>query len=121
MKHMHMMFALLSILLFCIRFVLLLKNSEMLQRKWLKITPHVVDTFLLLLGIGLMMQYHLYPFQVDWMTEKVFAVVAYIFTGYYTLKLARNRMMQLFGFIGAMSWVVLIVRLAMTKQPFLFT
>jgi uncharacterized membrane protein SirB2 len=120
LKHMHMTVAGLSILLFCFRFILTMKGSDRLNKKWLKITPHVIDTLLLVLGISLIIQTQIYPLQVTWMTEKIVAIFAYIFTGYYTLKLARNRLMQFFGFIGAMSWVVLIFRLAITKQPFLF-
>jgi uncharacterized membrane protein SirB2 len=36
-----------SLALFSLRFALTLKGSSVLQRKWLKITPHIVDTVLL--------------------------------------------------------------------------
>jgi len=51
-----------------------------------------------------------------WLIEKIMAIVFYIFTGYYTLKLARNRAMQIIGYLGAMGWIMLVVRVAMTKQ-----
>ena len=53
MKHMHMTLALVSIVLFNLRFLWMMRNSELIQKKWVKITPHVVDTLLFLLGIGL--------------------------------------------------------------------
>ncbi len=112
-----MTIALLSVVLFTLRFIWLLKGSDKLQQKWVKISPHIVDTLLLLLGIGLAVKLSINPFEQYWLAEKLLAVLAYIFTGYYTLKLARNRTMQIIGYLGAMGWVMLIVRLAITKSP----
>jgi len=94
--------------------------SKNLDRKWLKISPHVIDTFLLIIGISLAVKLHLNPMEQLWLAEKILALFAYIFTGYYTLKLARNRPMQILGFLGAMGWVMLIVRLAMTREAMFF-
>jgi len=119
-KHLHMTAALLSVLLFTLRFVWTLVGSEQLNKKWVKILPHVIDTCLLAFGLVLMMKLALNPFEQLWLGEKLLAVVAYIFTGYYTLKLARTRLMQVVGFVGALGWIVLVVKLAMTKTPVLF-
>jgi uncharacterized membrane protein SirB2 len=119
-KHIHMTLALISIALFSLRFIWLLLGSEQLQKKWVKITPHIVDTLLLVLGFVLAIKLSMSPMEHLWLAEKLLAVVAYIFTGYYTLKLARNKPMQIIGYIGAMGWVVLIIRLAMTKQTVFF-
>jgi uncharacterized membrane protein SirB2 len=116
LKHLHMTVAVISILLFTFRFALTLVNSEKLTLKWLKIAPHIIDTLLLGLGIALAAKLAINPAEQLWLAEKLFAVVAYIFTGYYTLKLARNRAMQVIGFLGAMGWVMLIVRIAMSKE-----
>lgn len=48
-KHLHLTFMLLSVLLFLTRFVLTLNASPILQKKALKIAPHIIDTFGLLL------------------------------------------------------------------------
>lgn len=116
LKHLHMTLALLSILFFSLRFFWLLKGSEQLQKKWVKVLPHIIDTFLLLLGIGLMMALSLYPAEQPWLAEKIIGLVAYILTGYYTLKLARNKIMQVIGYLGALGWFLMIVKLAVTKQ-----
>jgi len=94
--------------------------SKNLDRKWLKISPHVIDTLLLIIGISLAIKLHLNPMEQLWLAEKILALFAYIFTGYYTLKLARNKPMQILGFLGAMGWVMLIVRLAMTREAMFF-
>jgi uncharacterized membrane protein SirB2 len=112
-----MTMALLSVLLFTLRFVWLLKGSDKLHQKWVKVLPHIVDTLLFILGIGLAIKLSINPLEHYWFAEKLFAVLAYIFTGYYTLKLARNRTMQIIGYLGAMGWIMLIVRLAITKAP----
>jgi len=115
LKHIHMTFALLSVLLFSARFVLLLMRSEKLQLKWLKILPHIVDTLLLVFGIALAVQLSINPVQQLWFAEKLLAVLAYIITGYYTLKMAKTRGLQILGYIATMGWVMLIVHLAVTK------
>jgi len=119
-KHLHMTLAVLSISLFTLRFIWTLANSSRLQAKWIKITPHIVDTLLLAFGVVMAVQYSINPIEKLWLGEKLLAVVAYIFTGYFTLKLARNKPMQIIGYLGAMGWVMLIVRLAMTREPLFF-
>jgi len=91
-------------------------SSPQLDKKWLKISPHIIDTFLLILGVGLAVKLAINPLEYLWLAEKILAIIFYIFTGYYTLKLARNRAMQIIGYLGAMGWVMLAVRVAMSKQ-----
>lgn len=121
MKHLHITLAVLSIILFNYRFFLTLFESKKLDKKWLKISPHVIDTFLLIVGISLAVKLSLNPIEQLWLAEKILALFAYIFTGYYTLKLARNKSMRILGYLGAMGWVMLIVRLAMTREALFFT
>ncbi len=118
MKHIHIALAVLSVSLFTYRFILTLIAPKNLDRKWLKISPHVIDSFLLIMGISLAVKFHFNPLGQLWLAEKLFALFAYIFTGYYALKLARNNTMKMLGFVGAMGSVMLIVRLAMTRETF---
>ena len=120
MKHFHMLLAVLSVALFTLRFAWLLKESAMLDKKWVKIAPHIVDTLLLAIGVAMAIKLAINPAEQLWLAEKLMAIFAYIFTGFYTLKLARNRMMQIFGYLGAIGWVVLIFRVAQTKETFFF-
>lgn len=95
--------------------------SKNLNRKWLKISPHIIDTFLFILGISLAVKFHINPMEQLWLAEKLLALFAYIFTGYYTLKLASNKLMQVIGYVGAIGWVMVIVRLAMTREAMFFS
>ncbi|SET56462.1 SirB2 family protein [Thalassotalea agarivorans] len=120
MKHLHMTLAVISITFFTVRFFWTLVGSAQLNKKWVKITPHVVDTFLLLTGAAMAFYLAINPLEYTWLLEKIIALVAYIFTGYYALKLARNNAMRVLGYVGAVGWFMLIARVAMTKQPIFF-
>jgi uncharacterized membrane protein SirB2 len=76
-----------SITLFVLRFFWKWAGSAMMQKRWVKIVPHVVDTLLLLSGISLIFITHFYPFspQGTWLTEKLFGVIIYIALGFVAL------------------------------------
>ncbi len=116
LKHSHMLFIALSVSFLAVRFLLSLKAPELLQKKFFKIAPHIVDTFLLLTAIGLMFTIQQYPFQAPWLTEKLFVLFAYIGLAVMALK-GRTLLMRWIGFVGALSWLVLIAKVAMTKTP----
>lgn len=116
-----MMLAAISVSLFTFRFILLMLESKKLNAKWLKISPHIIDTLLLTIGIVMAVKLSINPLEQLWLAEKLLAIAAYIFTGYYTLKLARNKMMKIIGYLGAIGWVMLVMRLAMTREVMFFS
>ncbi|MEL4438118.1 SirB2 family protein [Shewanella algae] len=115
-KHLHMTLIAVSVLLFIVRFVLKLRQSAIMDKKLLKVGPHVIDTFLLLSGLTLCFMIKQYPFVDPWMTEKIGAVVAYILLGVMALKSNRNLIFRIFAFLGALGWVVYGAKLAHFKQ-----
>lgn len=117
LKHLHMMLAVISITLFTLRFIWLMTSSD--KQRYLRVqrSTYVIDSLLLVIGLTMAVQLSISPLEQWWFAEKLIAILAYIFTGYYTLKIARNRTMRIFGYLGAMGWVMLVVRLAMTKSP----
>jgi uncharacterized membrane protein SirB2 len=119
LKHSHMLFIALSVSFLAVRFLLSLKAPALLQKKFFKIAPHVVDTFLLLTAIGLMLTIQQYPFQTPWLTEKLFGLFAYIGLAVMALK-GRTLLMRWVGFVGALSWLALVAKVAITKTPMLF-
>ncbi len=116
LKHSHMLLIALSLSFLAVRFLLSLRAPAMLQKKFFKIAPHVVDTFLLLTAIGLMLTIQQYPFQTPWLTEKLFGLFAYIGLAVMALK-GRTLLMRWLGFIGALSWLALVAKIAVTKTP----
>lgn len=119
LKHSHMLFIALSVTFLSVRFLLSLKSPALLQNKFLKIAPHVVDTFLLLTAIGLMLTIQQYPFQTPWLTEKLFGLFAYIGLAVMALK-GRTLLMRWVGFVGALAWLAVVGKVAITKTPMLF-
>jgi uncharacterized membrane protein SirB2 len=86
-KNLHLLTISLSITLFVLRFFWKWAGSAMMQKRWVKVVPHVVDTLLLLSGISLIFITHFYPFspQGTWLTEKLFGVIIYIALGFVAL------------------------------------
>jgi uncharacterized membrane protein SirB2 len=119
LKHSHLLFIALSVSFLAVRFLLSLKAPALLQKKFFKIAPHVVDSFLLLTAIGLMLTIQQYPFQAPWLTEKLLGVFAYIALATMALK-GRTLVLRWLGFLGALSWLALIAQVAVTKTPVLF-
>ncbi|MGB3727613.1 MAG: SirB2 family protein [Glaciecola sp.] len=115
-KHLHLTAIALSFALFVVRFVLTMKQSQMLQKKWLKITPHIVDTVLLISIVLLCVELSLYPFINEWATSKLIGLVLYILSVAFALKWARNNLMRVVGFAGAVAWLVVTGSIAVTKN-----
>ena len=119
-KHLHLTAVALSLLLFTLRFIWALKGSAMLQKKWVKIVPHVIDTVLLASALTLCFIIVQYPFVDAWLTEKVIGVIGYILMGFYTLKWAKGNVSRSFGFIAALALVIFTAKIAVFKQPLVF-
>jgi uncharacterized membrane protein SirB2 len=119
LKHFHMSCAALSGSLFLLRGVWMLRASNLLQAKWVRIAPHIVDTLLLASAIGLAVWSRQYPGQQPWLTAKVGALLGYIVLGSIALKRGRTRGQRLAAFAGALALFAYIVLLAITKRTFI--
>ncbi len=115
-KHLHLMFVAISIILLSVRFAMMLMKSKYLEKKWLKIVPHINDTLLLVSALTLCFVIGQYPFVDAWLTEKIIAVVIYIVLGFKALK-ARTMTLRMLAFGGALAWLMIIANIAVTKQP----
>lgn len=119
-KHLHLTAIVISLLLFTLRFIWALRDSPSLQKKWVKILPHVNDTILLLSALGLCVIIAQYPFVDAWLTQKIVGVVCYILLGLWTLKWAKNNTARWVGFVAAIGFIVLTAKVAVFKQPLFF-
>jgi uncharacterized membrane protein SirB2 len=118
----HILTVVVSISLFVLRFYWKYSSSVMLQKRWVKILPHLNDTILMVSGIVLMVMTRLYPFtpQGSWMTEKLLGVILYILLGFVALsKKPRSQKIRWIAFILAVACFYLIVKVAITKLPLL--
>lgn len=119
-KFVHVSCVLISALSFFLRGVLMLRNSPLLDARWLKIAPHINDTLLLAAAITLVLLSHQYPLVDAWLTAKVLGLCAYIALGTFALS-ARYRQFprkyRLVAWISALAVLVWIVSVAYSHHP----
>lgn len=116
LKHLHITFAALSGSFFLLRGVWMLLDSPLLQRRWVRIVPHVVDTLLLASALGLVFWSGQYPFVQNWLTAKVLALVAYIVLGTIALKRGKTKGIRTFALLAALATFAYIVAVALTRR-----
>lgn len=116
-KHSHMLFVVISGLFFLVRGAWMLMESDMLQKKWVKIVPHVVDTLLLVFAIGLCVILSQYPFVHHWLTVKVVMLVAYIGLGTIALKRGKTKAIRTLAFFAAIASFLFMVSVARAHHP----
>ena len=108
-----------SYALFVTRGVWMLRDSPMLQQRWVRITPHVVDTTLLASAIGMLIMLRVSPFEFGWLTAKLIALVVYIALGVIALRRGRTRRVRIATWIAAQIVFFYIVGVALTRNPLL--
>ncbi len=115
-KHLHMACAALTGALFLLRGAWMLADSPQLQRRWVRIVPHVIDTVLLASALVMVVWSRQYPFAQNWLTAKLFALIVYIGLGTVTLKRGNTKRVRATAFIGALLVFAYIVKVAVTRQ-----
>lgn len=117
-KHSHMFFVAITILLFNIRFFLLWKNpAKPLAGVW-KALPHLNDTMLLFTGLWLMKITHFTPFNAPWLAIKIILLLAYIAVGTVMMRSKPRSSKFYVTYLLAMACVLTIVCMARLKPYF---
>jgi uncharacterized membrane protein SirB2 len=116
LKHLHVTCAVLSGSFFLLRGLWMLTDSPLLQRRWVRVVPHVVDTLLLATALVLVFWSGQYPFVQPWLTAKVLALVAYIVLGTIALKRGKTKGVRTFALLAALATFAYIVAVALTRQ-----
>lgn len=117
LKELHVGSVIASYSLFVLRGMWMLRGSALLQQRWVKIVPHVVDTVLLATAVLLATTIRQYPFTSPWLTAKVAGLVLYIALGTIALKRGRTRPIRLAAWIAAQLTFFYIVAVAVTRTP----
>lgn len=115
-KHLHIACAALTGILFSVRGVWMLRESPLLQQRWVKIVPHVIDTMLLASALTMVAWSGQYPFAQNWLTAKLFALIVYIGLGTIALKRGRSKRVRAVAFVAALLVFCYIVKVALTRQ-----
>ena len=109
-----------SYALFLLRGIWMVRGSALLQRRWVRIVPHVVDTVLLASAIALTITIGQYPLANDWLTAKVAGLLLYIVLGTVALRRGRTRRTRVVAWVAAQTVFFYIVAVAITRRPFPF-
>ncbi len=93
------------------------QESELLQHRFVRISPHVNDTILLSAAIGLAWLTSQYPFVHHWLTAKVVALLAYIILGVFALRRGKTKRQRGIFFLAAIAAFLYMVSVALSRDP----
>ncbi len=106
-----------SYALFLLRGLWMVFRPEWLQRRWVRVLPHVVDTVLLGSAVAMALMIRQYPFVAGWLTAKLLALLIYIVLGSIALKRGRTRRQRIAAWFAAQAVFFYIVAVALTRNP----
>ena len=115
-KSIHLLTVSISILLFILRYAWMIFESPMLQKKWVKVLPHIIDTLLLVSAIILTIQISQYPLVDGWLTAKVLALLLYIILGTIALKRGKTKNIRIIAGVFAIATFFYMLSVAMSKS-----
>lgn len=107
----------LSYTLFFLRGIWMLRGSALLQRGWMRIAPHVIDTLLLVSAITLAVQLGISPLAAPWLMSKILALLLYIALGMVAMRHGKTRTIRLSAWLAAQAVFFYIVSVALTRDP----
>lgn len=117
-KHVHITLAIISISFFCVRFFWAINDAAQLNRKWVKILPHFVDTLLLACGLYLLFTLGVWPSENAWLAVKLVALVIYILLGTFAIKRGRTKQTKIVTGTLAILVYLYMVNVAISHNPF---
>jgi uncharacterized membrane protein SirB2 len=120
-REIHLAAAAISFALFVLRGLWMMRDSPRLQRRWVRILPHVNDTVLLAAGIWLAFFLRQIPGVSAWLTAKLIALVVYIALGMIALRRGRTKRQRIAAWLGALAVFGYIVAVASTRNPLPWT
>ena len=121
LKMIHVTSVVISYLLFSLRSMWMMRGSAALQQRWVKITPHIVDTVLLTSAIALAIMIDQDPVNNSWLSAKVVGLLLYIGLGMMALRFGKTRKAKISAWIAAQVVFLYIVLVALTKNPTVFS
>jgi len=116
-KSIHLLFILLSISSFLSRIFLAEFKPQLLQIKFIKIAPHVIDTLLILSGLTLVFQSNWLAGDYGWIISKFIVLVAYVGLGVAAMHSHGIRRWSFFT--AALSCFGYIIYIAVSKHGFI--
>ncbi|NOQ49824.1 MAG: regulator SirB [Nitrosomonadaceae bacterium] len=121
LKIIHVISVIFSYLLFMLRGIWMMQNSSILQQRWVKILPHVIDTVLLASAVTLVTMIQQYPGMSTWLSTKIGGLLLYIILGMMALRFGKSLKIKIISWIAAQIVFFYIVLVALTKNPTLIS
>lgn len=118
-KHLHMLFAYLTALLFTLRLVLDAVGKPGWRQTPLRFIPHINDSLLLLFAFALLAVGPWQPFVHGWLGIKIVMLLGYIAAGMMALKQSKSKGTRIGFAVLALALLAAIFYLAKAK-PILF-
>jgi uncharacterized membrane protein SirB2 len=116
LKLIHASAAVLTISGFVLRGIWMVIDSPNLQRRMVRVAPHIIDTAFLLSGIGLIWTLRLPVLDQPWLLAKFVALIAYILLGTVALKRGKTRSIRIAALVLALMTFAYIGGVALTKS-----
>ena len=117
LKYLHISCVLLSYSLFFVRGIWMLRASPLLQQRWVKVLPHIVDTVLLISAVMLAYLLSISPLAAPWLMVKIIALLLYILLGMIAIKRGKTRNIRVYAWIAAQLVFFYIVAVAISHNP----
>ncbi len=116
-KDIHVSCVVITFILFFIRGIWMIIDSDLLQRKWTRRVPPVIDTLLLASAITLSVTIYQYPFVHAWLTAKIVALFLYIGLGMLALTHGKTKTIRVSAWVAAQFCFIYIAAVAITRNP----
>lgn len=116
LRSVHMTCAALSLLGFVVRWIWMLRDSPLLQKRVVRIVPHMVDTLLLLSALCLVGIIGFGP-NAPWLMAKIVGLIVYIGLGTFALKRGRTKGLRAVFGVLAIIVFLFIASVARTHDP----
>jgi uncharacterized membrane protein SirB2 len=116
LKSTHLVCAALSFSGFFIRGIWMAIDSPRLQQRWVKVTPHVIDTLLLASAVMLILQWPAPLLSQNWLIAKIIALLVYIAAGMVALRWGKTKSMRISAWLFGLLIFSYIVSVAFSKS-----
>jgi uncharacterized membrane protein SirB2 len=118
-KNAHLTIIALTFIFFIINFTLMMKGSNRVNNKLLKIGPHIlyalfVCTAVYMLSVNPLI--NLYPIVNGWVPSKLAGLVIYVLSITFSLRWAKSTLWRIAGLISVIFWLVMTIRLGFSDR-----
>ena len=117
LKYFHLTLVVVVFISFLGRIILAEWHPQHLQRKWLKVGPHVIDSLLLLSGIALIVEGNWLTGDYSWLVAKITLIIVYIGLG--MLAMRKQGLIRWLAASAAIGCLLLVGKIAVSKKIFL--